>query len=523
MNNNSGTTKSIWMEWPLPLFPRLEKDLTADVCIVGSGIVGLTSAYLLAQKNLSVVVVDQGAICGGQTARTSAHLCWTLDDRFSTLVDYFGVEKAKQAAQSHLAAIRMIEAIIRAEKIACDFEWVNGHLFVPPDEPLDILNKEFTALEQIGMQCEKVLKTPLSPVFDAGPSLKVPGQARFHILKYIDGLLKALKKHPKVQIFSNTHIRSLKDGSPCISETELGHKIHSSHTIVSTCTPSNDRVYIHTKQAAYRTYMIAALIEKNTLSKDLYWDTADPYHYLRTLEHHADSHLEWLLVGGEDHRTGQEKAIEERYEYLENWARLRFPMLRNVEYRWSGQVFEPVDGLAFIGLNPGDKHTYIATGDSGNGLTHGTIAAKLISDLIVGVPNAWQELYSPTRKTLKSASEYISENLNTAMQYGDWLKEWFSEDELKVIDELPPNEGVIIRKGVKKIAVFKDQHNELHFNSAYCPHLAGCVRWNPNEKSWDCPCHGSRFSGEGKNLNGPALNHLEPCVTVSASKEALFE
>ncbi len=326
-----------------------------------------------------------------------------------------------------------------------------------------------------------------------GPCLHFPRQAQFHVLKYVQGLLQAIQKHGG-QIFCDTHVTDFEDGAPCKITTKSGAEVSSQALVVATCTPINNRFMIHTKQAAYRTYAIAA---KGSIPKGLYWDTEDPYHYVRT-------HGNWLIVGGEDHKTGQDAAVEANYNHLETWAKKRFSTMGNVEYRWSGQIFEPIDSLGFIGRNPRDKYTYIATGDAGNGITHGTIAGLLIPDLISGKENLWESLYAPSRKTLSAASTYIQENLNTAAQYGDW----FTPGKENKIEELLPEEGIILRAGLKKIAVYKDEHSKVHTLSAYCPHLGGCVRWNSGEKTWDCPCHGSRFDGCGEVLVGPAVSPL---------------
>lgn len=501
--NNSGYSRSLWMEVELPAFPALETNLTTEVCIVGGGIAGLTSAYTLVKQGKSVVVLDQGAIAGGQTARTTGHLTWVLDDRYYNLERFFGEEGARVAAESHAAAIDYIEKIISEEKIECDFERVDGYLFVPPEDSKDILDEEFTAIQKTGKEISRVRRAPFSTTFDTGPCLRFPRQAQFHILKYIHGLLKAIVKHGG-HIYSNTHVSHFKDGHPCVVETTAGATITANAVIVATASPINDRVFMHTKQAPYRTYVIGACIPKGSVPKGLYWDTANPYHYIRIQKHLADSQSDWLLVGGEDHRTGQDPEIDAKYERIEEWARLRLPMMGPLEYRWSGQVFEPVDSLAFIGRNPHDKNTYIVTGDSGNGLTHGTIAGMLLPDLILGKVNHWEKLYHPSRKTLAALPKFAHENLNTTWQYRDWL----TPGEASQIDLLPPNEGVILREGLKKIAVFRDSTNNVHVCSAFCPHLGGLVRWNSGEKSWDCPCHGSRFDGCGKVLNGPAINDL---------------
>src|SRR5207253_2552018 len=238
------------------------------------------------------------------------------------------------------------------------------------------------------------------------------------------------------------------------------------------------------KQAPYLTYVVAAPVPRGSVTKALYWDTADPYHYVRlqTLDalpgdaaYLANGPSDLLIVGGEDHKTGQAEDHDERSRRLEAWARLRFPRMGQVAYRWSGQVMEPVDGLAFIGPNPGDEpNVYIATGDSGMGMTHGTIAGILLTDLILGRENPWSRLYDPSRKTLRAAGEFARENLNVAAQYADWL----TGGDVGSTDDIPPGGGAVLRRGVSKIAVFRDEHGALHERSAVCPHLGCVVAWN---------------------------------------------
>lgn len=487
------------MDVQLNEFPVLEGNRDVDVCIVGAGICGLTCAYTLAKAGKSVVVLDKGAIGGGQTARTTAHLTWALDDRYFDLEKMFGKKGAKLAAESHNAAIDYIEKIVLAEKIDCDFERVNGYLFVPPKDPKDVLDKELKAIKHTGLKIKKLDNFKVTDSFNLGPCLEFENQGQFHILKYLQGLTKAIINHGG-EIFSHTHVKKVEEGVVKTSS----HKIKAKSVIVTTCTPVNDRYMIHTKQAAYRTYVIAAGIPKDTVPKALYWDTPDPYHYFRLQKNLFNPTFDWLIIGGEDHRTGQENADEIKYGHLEDWARERFPSMGPVEYKWSGQVFEPVDSLAYIGQNPHDKHIYIATGDSGNGLTHGTISGILIPDLILGIKNPWKELYKPSRKTLTAAPDFIEENFNTMTQYRDWL----TPGNVKKIESLGTDQGVILRKGLKKLAVYKDKQGKLHTHSAVCPHLGGIVRWNEGEKSWDCPCHGSRFDALGRVITGPANSNL---------------
>lgn len=502
MNNNSGESKSIWMETEIPNQTPLQKNLKADVCIIGAGIAGLTCAYMLAKQGKSVIVLEKGPIAGGQTARTTAHLSWALDEHFFSLRKLFGDEGAKLAAESHQAAINSIAAIVKEEKIDCDFEWIDGYLFQSPDDSEDTLNKEWKAVQQLDLDVKKVKKGPY-PFFDTGPCLQFPRQAQFHVLKYLAKLTKVLLKHD-VQIFTDTTVLDIKNDKHCVIETETKYHVTAHSTIVATCTPINDRYSMHTKQSAYRTYAIAATVPKDSVPNVLAWDTQDPYHYIRLQPKDAD--WDWLIVGGEDHKTGQETNLEDRYDRLEKWSRTRFPMIDSIDARWSGQVFEPIDGLAFIGPNPLDKNVYICTGDSGHGMTHGTIAGLLLTDLILEKEHPWAKLYHPSRKTLSAMDEFLKENLNVAVQY----KEWVTAGDVKDAEELAPGQGAVIRKGLKKLAVYRDEEGKIHSCSAVCTHLGGIVQWNAGEKSWDCPCHGARFDIDGKVMNGPAVKDLSP-------------
>jgi glycine/D-amino acid oxidase-like deaminating enzyme/nitrite reductase/ring-hydroxylating ferredoxin subunit len=497
-------SRSLWMETPLPSFSELSTNATTDVCIVGGGIAGLMTAYTLIKQGKKIILLEKDPVMCGQSIRTTAHLTWAIDTRFYELEGLFGEERAKQTADSHAAAIDYIEKIVHEERLECDFERVDGYLFSHSKESIDKLDKEYTAIGKIGKEVRRLSQAPLSS-FSTGPCLQFPRQAQFHIQKFLNGLMAFIRSSGGV-ICNHTPVDTIKGGSPCEVTTSTGLKVTAKAVVVATCTPINDRVVMQTKQAAYRTYVIGASVAKGSIPKGLYWDTADPYHYVRLQPNEQDPETEWLIVGGEDHKTGQDEHPDLKFRILEAWAKERFPLI-NISYRWSGQVFEPVDGLGYIGRNPLEKHVYIATGHSGNGMTYGAIASLLIPDLINGKANSWETLYDPARKTLKAAPEFLSELLNTAEQYLDWM----TPGEQETVQNLPAGEGIILRKGIKKLAVYKDLSNQVHVNAAFCPHLGGCVRWNSIEKSWDCPCHGSRFSGEGDVITGPANAALFPC------------
>ena len=304
------------------------------------------------------------------------------------------------------------------------------------------------------------------------------------------------------RIYCGTHVSEIVGGEPARATTVNGSVVTCDAIVVATNSPVNDLVAIHTKQAAYQTYVIGARIPRGSVTRALYWDTPDPYHYVRIQE--LDENSELLLVGGEDHKTGQEDDADARFLNLENWTRDRFHV-DEIVYRWSGEVLEPVDSLAFIGRNPLDKdNVYIATGDSGNGMTHGTIAGILISDLIMGRINEWEALYEPSRKTLRALPKFAKENLNVAAQFADLI----TAGEVDSVGEIEPGAGAVIRRGLIKIAAYRDEAGKLHERSAICRHLGCVVDWNSLEKTWDCPCHGSRYDALGKVIQGPANSDL---------------
>jgi glycine/D-amino acid oxidase-like deaminating enzyme/nitrite reductase/ring-hydroxylating ferredoxin subunit len=509
MRDDTSGTETVWTaSRPELSSQRLNQSLEADVCIVGAGIAGLSTAYCLSCEGKSVVVLDDGPLGGGMTERTTAHLSNVIDDGYVEIERLHGEEGAHLAADSHTAAIDRIETIVTTERITCGFERLDGYLFQSPEQSEEQLEQERLAALRAGVDVVRVEDPPV-PALQGGTCLRFPRQAQFHPLKYITGLAQAIERRGG-RIFTGCHVEEVKSGKPLRIETRPGHVITAQSVVVATNTPINDMVVVHTKQAPYTTYVIGARVAKNSVPTALYWDQADPYHYVRIQKGAATGGQDILIVGGEDHKTGQADDGEDRHQHLEQWARARFPMIEQIEYRWSGQVMEPIDGLGFIGRNPSDApNVYIATGDSGMGMTHGTIAAMLITDLMMERTNAWATLYDPSRKSPKAAGTFVQENLNVAAQYGDWLSSGDVESE----DQIPKGTGAILRHGIQKIAVYRDEGGELHRCSAVCPHLKCIVAWDSIEHSWNCPCHGSRFNAYGKVLNGPAKSDLSPLET----------
>jgi glycine/D-amino acid oxidase-like deaminating enzyme/nitrite reductase/ring-hydroxylating ferredoxin subunit len=485
----------------------LEKSVEADVCIVGAGIAGMSAAYQLAREGKSVIVLEKGALDSGETPRTSAHLSNILDSTYKTIAQMHGEDGARGAAESHTAAISEIEAIAAREAIDCEFKHTDGFLFLAKGDSQTTLKEEFDACGSAGLTVE--WSPPPPHLQSIRECLRFPGQAQFHPMKYLAGL-DAAAQRLGAKLYSQTEVTEIAADKTAHVKTSRGFHVSAGAVIVATNTPINDWLKMHTKQAAYRTYVIGMSIEGDP-PPYLYWDTAEPFHYVRT-EHLAGGRQteNLLIVGGEDHKTGQEGSDHDQYNRLAAWAKKYFSNVGAVKFRWSGQIMNSMDGLAFIGRNPGDKdNVFIVTGDSGNGLTHGTIAGMLLRDLILGRENPWTKLYDPARKNLRAVLPFARENLNVAAEYSDWLRPGEVGDESKI----EPGTGAVLRKGLSKVAVYRDSSNQLHELSAVCPHLGCIVAWNALEESWDCPCHGSRFSPDGKVLNGPATRSLDPIAS----------
>ena len=391
---------SIWCATAQPFAsPSLDQNARADVCVVGAGIAGLTAAYLLAREGKSVVVLEKDKVGGGETSHTSAHLSNVMDAGYRKIENLHGKAGARLAAQSHSSAITRIDYIVAREHINCNFERVDGYLFLGPNTSEKDLHEEFEAAQRAGVNVKELADAPFD--LKLGRSLRFRRQAQFHPLKYMTGLAAAFKRYGG-RIYTGTEAAEIKGGTAVEIKTANNKKISAGAVIVATNAPVNGGTGLRAKQAAYRSYVIGIRIPTDAVPKALYWDTEDPFHYARRVrvkEGRAERHL--LVVGGEDHKLGQAEDSEHRFARLRSWARMRFGPLGEPQFHWSGQTMNTLDGLALIGPSPaGEDNVYVATGDSGMGLTHGTIAGILLTDLISGRPNPWTALYDPSRKSL---------------------------------------------------------------------------------------------------------------------------
>lgn len=470
---------------PRPRFPALQGDLNVDDCVVGGGIAGTLAAYHLMRAGRAVALVERGVVGGGDTGNTTAHLTALLDRDYSELVALHDPDTARAAWDFSMQAIDDIENIQRAEHVECDFERVCAWRFAPDEKHQKALAHEIDAMDSLGITLLED-QVPLGHTLAFG----VAEQAKFHPLKFVFGVAMKIHGHQGSFVFEHTPVTGF---APHQVETPKG-TIRAQNVLFMTHTPVDERVLIHTKITPYRTYALAAATDF-VLGPDLYYDNLDPYHYLRT-------HGPYLVVGGGDHTPGAKTDAAQAARDLEAYAAAMFGTVR-VAYAWSGEVYDPIDGLPFIGRRrPGE---YFATGFSGTGMTFGALAARLLSEEALGNRPDAAEIFAPERRG--GWREYLRHNVKSGYHF---TRDRIGLGDITDAHELRPGDGTLIEHEGRALAVSKNGAGELRAVSAACTHLGCHVQWNRAEKSWDCPCHGSRYDAGGQVLSGPALHALEP-------------
>lgn len=521
----SGALDSVWIHTDpysnRPKFDALSKDIETDVCIVGSGIAGMSIAYELVARGVEVVMIEARDFLSGETGRTSGHLSNALDDGYTEIEKKHGFEGAKAAADSHTWALHRVGEISKQLGIECEYRLLPGYEIsqFPRGHPkhaeeVQELKDEVAKAKQLGLNVrfEEGFQVPgWTGQIDQRDAAIFEGQATFHPTKYLNGLMKYLKTQPNFTCYTHTSMTSISEkgiellgmGHKKVKiQTGTGHTITCQHAVEATCVPMQ-KLSVIAEMSYERTYCIAIRVPKGSYEDCLLYDEAEEYKYIRFTA--CDEKDDYLVIGGCDHAVGQEEPTG-RFEELEQWVRERYTQAGSVDYKWSGQIFEPTDFMAFIGKNSGSDHIFIVTGDSGNGLTHGVLAGKLIADEIQGVQNPWAKLYDPKRKVslVKSAVSTLKHDIQINAQYKRFL-----QSDIKDIEDLAPGEGGVLNATLQKpLAVYKDDDGTVHKFSALCPHLHGVVCWNRAEKSWDCPVHGSRFSKDGVRICGPSHRGL---------------
>ncbi|MFL5730737.1 MAG: FAD-dependent oxidoreductase [Cytophagaceae bacterium] len=490
--------KSLWKESAgVQLFPRLTEDKEADVVIVGGGITGLTTALRLTEAGKKVVLLEALRIGDGTTGLSSCHLTTDIDEEYRNIAINFDEEIMRLVADSRKAGIRFIEDLCESAKIPCDFQRVPGYWYTEVVEDLSKIKEEYEYASAAGLDVS--LSNDIKLPFAVKTALKFENQAQFNSQKYLNGLASYLDCSG-CEIYENSRVIHAEEKDDYFHIRTESAKVRAKHLVMATHIPIFFNV-LQTVAAPYRSYMMAAKLRSGNYPEGLFWDTDEPYHYLRTYDNGKDK---FLLVGGEDHKTGHEENSEKNFEALENYIRERFDV-EEISYRWSGQYYEPVDGLPYIGWSPFSRHAYVATGFSGDGLVYGTVAGMIISDLIMGIESKWLKAFDSTRFT-PSASiyDFVKENADVVKHYvGDRLKA-----DAKALSEVKDGEGKIVKIDGQKIAASRDEDGTLHVCSAVCPHMGCIVQWNNAEKSWDCPCHGARYTNKGEVIYGPSVKSL---------------
>lgn len=491
--------ESLWVkEMSSQSYPKQTSHVAVDVAIIGGGITGLTAAMILKCAGKTVALIEAKTVAdSGTTAFCSAHLTEHLDTNYSDLIRRFGKESVQIVARSNRRAISFIKASVEKHAIECGFERVLGYLFTEDENDVDALREEYEAARSVGSDVILTTDVPLPFVAKAGVCFE--HQAQFNPVQYLRGIAPHIAGEGSF-IFENTRVLGIEPGDICQVKTEHGI-ISAASVVLATHTPA-EFSFLQLELTAYRTYLIAArLMSNEPFTNALFWDMETPYHYIRQIK---DAKGTLLIIGGEDHKTGQEQDTESCLKRLEEYARHHFSV-GEIEYDWSAQYYDSLDGLPYIGRLSGSPNIFVGTGYSGNGLTFGTAAAQLISDLILGNPNESADLYSPKRISLSAVGQLISTGLGVAAQFiGDRLQ----APEATATTEIERNEGKLMVIDGERLAVYKDEAGKIHQMSATCTHAGCIVHWNTTEKSWDCPCHGGRFNAIGDVLNGPPTEGL---------------
>jgi glycine/D-amino acid oxidase-like deaminating enzyme/nitrite reductase/ring-hydroxylating ferredoxin subunit len=492
--------ESVWIATTdEPGYPELDGPVEVDVAVLGAGIAGLTTALLLKNAGLRVAVIEAGRICGATTGHTTAKVSAQHGLIYAALSSSFGPDSARAYADANLAAIDVVEALVRDHEIDCDWERRPAYAYTEHDSNVRQVEQEVDAARRCGLPASYTEQTDLP--WPVKAAVRFDDQAQFHPRRYCLALARLIDGDGS-QVFQRTRALDVHDGSPCVVETDR-HPLRAAFVVLATHLPFLDQGAFFAKCHPEREYVHAVALD-GPAPRGMYLSVEQP---TRSVRQHPGGNGELLIVGGESHKTGQDDDTERRYAALEEFTLQRFPA-RSIDFRWSTQDYLTVDRVPYIGkLRRTSERLYVATGFGKWGMTSGTIAGVVMSDQILGRENPWIELFDPNRVAPgASAKEFVRQNVNVAKRFvGDRL----ARRDSVAPDELQPGEGQITATDGRQIAVSRDEHGTLHAVSARCTHLGCIVSWNPAERTWDCPCHGSRFAPDGSVLDGPAVAPLE--------------
>jgi glycine/D-amino acid oxidase-like deaminating enzyme/nitrite reductase/ring-hydroxylating ferredoxin subunit len=493
---------SFWIDTtPRTNYPAMPGNTSVDVAVLGGGITGLTAAVLLKRLGKTVAVIEARRIAEGVTGHTTAKVTSQHKLIYDTLIEKHGEQKAHLYAEANEAAIDRIEAFVDEKSFDCDFRRLPAYVYTEDEDVLSQLEAEVAAAQKVGLPASFVREAPLP--FPIKGAVRFEDQAQFHISKYLLPLAEEIPGDGS-HIFENTRALDVKEGVRCRVETDRGN-VFAKDVIVATHIPFTFKGQFWGKATPQREYGVAARIEPTRAPEGMFINAGAPTRSVRTASRDGET---VLLVVGETHKTGEEPDTERRYRNLEEWARERFEVTE-FENRWSSQDYTSFDGLPYVGRIGGrSEHVYVATAFAAWGITNGTAAAMLLSNLIAGKENRWADLYDSTRTSPFASKSLYGEGASQAVHL---IKDRF-EGATEDASAVAPGEDRIVGRPGDQTAVYRDPQGEVHAVSSRCTHLGCIVSWNPAETSWDCPCHGLRFSVDGEALQGPAVRDLEKKV-----------
>jgi glycine/D-amino acid oxidase-like deaminating enzyme/nitrite reductase/ring-hydroxylating ferredoxin subunit len=497
-------TKPNWFNVPLPQFPGIDRDLEVDVAIIGGGLTGITAAYLLKREGARVALVERQRCASADTGHTTAHLTYVTDTRLHQIVKTFGKDAARAFWEAGAVANDEIYRIVREENIDCEFKWVPGFLHEafkdPAKNETELLETDAELARDLGFRAEFVGSVP----YAKRPGVKFHHQAKFHPRKYLARLVERIPGDGSY-VFENSEAAEIEEKPLAIKVNRF--KVRCRYLIIATHTPLMGKTGLlkaalfQSKLALYTSYVLGARLPGGTVPEALFWDTGSPYYYLRV--DRKEDH-DYAIFGGDDCKTGQEEDLVNTFRRLEEQLKLVLPSAVP-QHRWLGQVVETNDGLPFVGETA--ENQFVATGFCGNGFTLGTLSALMGRDRFLKRRNPWFELFDVGRKKFHGGTwRYITENIDYPYYM---LRDRLAKAEADSTDEIKFGQGSLVKADGKKVAAYRDEQGKLTLLSPVCTHLKCIVKWNPVAKTWDCPCHGSRFKPRGEVLSGPAEEPLE--------------
>ena len=511
MINRDGSCISLWQDNINEFIPTNQPDVNSeyDVIIVGGGITGINTALLLQAAGKKCIVLEAHNLGFGTTGGTTAHLNTLLDTPYTTINKNFGKEKAIQVANAVKDAIDQIKSNIDKYKIDCGFLEADAYLFAQDEHQEKELQEILEATNDAGV---KAVYTDCIPVpFPFVKAMKVSGQAKFNPLQYVHGLAAAFENKGGV-IVQNCMVTGVEDNEWVEAETNTG-TFKGKELIYATHIPPGINL-LHLRCVPYRSYAVAVTLRNNEYPADLAYDMVDPYHYYRAQEVNGTT---YLIAGGKDHKTAHEENTDKSFLEMEAQVLKHFPV-ENIEYRWSSQYFESADGLPYIGHLPGHpQHIYVATGFGGNGMVYSHVAALTLREILLNQEQKYSSLFNPNRiKPVAGFTNFIKHNADVAKQFAN---KWFSHEEIHELADLAPGEGRVVIFNKQKIGLFKHETGALYAVNPICSHMKCEVKWNVAERTWDCPCHGARYSYDGSVITGPADHELEQIAIKSLQEE----